>query len=224
MTDRQKAIATIDFLNKKAGRKFKHTETNTTPIVARLKDGFTAKDIAKVIVYKVNDWNNNPQMSKYLRPETLFRPSKFESYLNEIEAEKSVNGTSSDHSSLINQEYEETEDPEAQKKWQESRNRLEEVRKTYPKKVEENKQQQMADFDNEAPFHLGTGKQRKDWNSYNDFVQETLVRWDTYYSEQEAKKEAIMNSLPESVRKKMKERAKQTDGNGSTTPNATTTF
>ena len=164
MTDRQKAIATIDFLNKKAGRKFKHTETNINPIVARLKDGFTAKDIARVIVYKVNDWNNDPQMSKYLRPETLFRPSKFEAYLNEIEAEKAVNEASPDSSSLINQEYEEKSDPEAQKVWQEQRARLEEIRKTYPKK-ETKKDNQPVSFDENAPFHLGTGDQQTDWKS-----------------------------------------------------------
>lgn len=203
ITDRQKAISTIDFLNKKAGRKFKHTETNITPIVARLKDGFTSKDIAKVIIYKVNDWNSDPQMSKYLRPETLFRPSKFESYLNEIEAEKAVNEVNPDHSSLINQEYEEKEDPEAQKMWKEQRNRLEEIRKNYPKK-ETKKGNQSVSFDENAPFHLGTGDQRVDWNSYKDFVKETLICWDIQYRKQKAKEEAIMNALPESIRKKMK--------------------
>lgn len=207
MTDRQKAIATIDFLNKKAGRKFKHTETNITPIVARLKDGFTAKDIAQVIVYKVNDWNNDPQMSKYLRPETLFRPSKFEAYLNEVEAEKAVNEASPDSSSLINQEYEEKSDPEAQKVWQEQRARLEEIRKTYPKK-ETKKDNQSVSFDENAPFHLGTGDQRVDWDSYKDFTQEILSSWNTQHNKQKEKEEAIMNVLPESLRKKIKEHAK----------------
>lgn len=210
MTDRQKAIATIDFLNKKAGRKFKHTETNINPIVARLKDGFTAKDIAQVIVYKVNDWNNDPQMSKYLRPETLFRPSKFEAYLNEIEAEKAVNEANPDSSSLINQEYEEKSDPEVQKVWQEQRARLEEIRKTYPKQTKKNNQDQAKPvyFDKNAPFHLGTGDQRVDWDSYKDFVQETLNHWNIRYNKQKEKEEAIMNALPESLRKKIKEHAK----------------
>ena len=206
ITDRQKAISTIDFLNKKAGRKFKHTETNITPIVARLKDGFTSKDIAQVIIYKVNDWNNDPKMSKYLRPETLFRPSKFESYLNEIEAEKAVKEANPDHSSLINKEYKETENPKEQKEWQEQKNRLEEIRKTYPNRIGKNDQQPVkpASFDVNAPFHLGTGDQRTDWNSYKDFVQETLVRWDIERSNQKAKEQAMINALPESVRKKMK--------------------
>lgn len=210
ITDRQKAISTIDFLNKKAGRKFKHTETNITPIVARLKDGFTSKDIAQVIIYKVNDWNNDPKMSKYLRPETLFRPSKFESYLNEIEAEKAVKEANPDHSSLINKEYKETENPKEQKEWQEQRNRLEEIRKTYPKRAGKNDQQPVKPvyFDKNAPFHLGTGSKRVDWGSYEDFAQEMLVRWDIQYSNQKAKEEAIMNTLPESIRKKIKEHEK----------------
>ena len=206
MTDEEKAVATIDFLNKKAGRQFKHTKANKDIIVARIHEGYTAEDLAKVTLYKIREWNTNPKMSKYIRPMTIYNKNKFEAYLNEIEAEKAVNEASPDHSSLINQDYEETEDPEAQKEWQELRNRLEEIRKTYPKRAGKNDQQPVKPvyFDENAPFHLGTGDQRVDWNSYKDFAQEMLVRWDIQYSNQKAKEEAIMNALPESIRRKMK--------------------
>ena len=39
-------------------------------------------DFKKVIDNKINDWKNNNDMQKYLRPETLFG-NKFESYLNQ---------------------------------------------------------------------------------------------------------------------------------------------
>ena len=203
MTDEEKAIATIDYLNKKAGRHFKHTKANKDIIMARIHEGYTAKEISMVTIHKIKDWNTDPKMSKYLRPSTIYNKTKFEAYLNEIEAEKAVNEANPDSSSLINQEYEEKNDPEAQKMWKEQRNRLEEIRKNYPKK-ETKKGNQSVSFDENAPFHLGTGDQRVDWNSYKDFVQETLICWDIQYRKQKAKEEAIMNALPESIRKKMK--------------------
>ena len=203
MTDEEKAIATIDYLNKKAGRHFKHTKANKDIIMARIHEGYTAKEISMVTIHKIKDWNTDPKMSKYLRPSTIYNKTKFEAYLNEIEAEKAVNEANPDSSSLINQEYEEKNDPEAQKMWQEQRNRLEEIRKNYPKK-ETKKGNQSVSFDENVPFHLGTGDQRVDWNSYKDFVKETLICWDIQYRKQKAKEEAIMNALPESIRKKMK--------------------
>lgn len=72
----------IDYLNEKANKQFRHTQTNRNRILPRLKEGFTVEDCKAVIDRKSRDWLNNPDMSKYLRPETLFG-SKFEGYLNE---------------------------------------------------------------------------------------------------------------------------------------------
>ena len=107
MTDEEKAIATIDYLNEKAGRQFKHTKANKDIIMARIHEGYTSKEIATVTLHKIKDWNADPKMSKYLRPSTIYNKTKFEAYLNEIEAEKAVNEANPDSSSLINQEYEE---------------------------------------------------------------------------------------------------------------------
>jgi len=73
----------IDYLNEKAGKNYKHaTESTRRMIKARHNEGFTIGDFKKVIDTKCADWLNNSEMSKYLRPQTLFG-TKFESYLNE---------------------------------------------------------------------------------------------------------------------------------------------
>ena len=51
-------------------------------INARWKEGYKTEDFIMVIDYKFQDWKDNPEMSKYIRIETLFG-NKFESYLNE---------------------------------------------------------------------------------------------------------------------------------------------
>lgn len=72
----------IDYLNKKASRNYKHTTAKNKNIIkARWEEGFSLNDFKKVIDIKVTEWKNN-EMSKYLRPETLFGP-KFDSYLNQ---------------------------------------------------------------------------------------------------------------------------------------------
>ena len=71
----------VSFLNEKAGTKYKTTVQKTkSHILARVKEGFTIDDFHSVIIAKVSEWNNDPKMSKYIRPETLFG-TKFESYL-----------------------------------------------------------------------------------------------------------------------------------------------
>lgn len=73
----------ITRLNEKTSKNFKSTTKRTkTCIDARLKEGFVEEDFYKVIDIKCNEWLNNSEMNKYLRPETLFG-NKFESYLNQ---------------------------------------------------------------------------------------------------------------------------------------------
>lgn len=72
----------INHLNLRAGTKYKPTTANTRKLIkTRLKEGFTVEDMKLVIDKKCADWLNNPEMERYLRPETLFG-NKFESYLN----------------------------------------------------------------------------------------------------------------------------------------------
>ena len=75
----------VDYLNEKLGTRYKKSKSTTSQIKARLDEGHTVDDFKTVIDKKVKSWKSDPKMSQYLRPETLFRPSHFESYLNEIE-------------------------------------------------------------------------------------------------------------------------------------------
>lgn len=72
----------ISRLNKMTGKKFKTTESNRKHILGRLNDGYSFKDFIQVIKTKQQDpyFISNP---KYLCPDTLFRPSNFDRYLNE---------------------------------------------------------------------------------------------------------------------------------------------
>ena len=72
----------IDYLNEKVDTKYRHqTKATQEKIKARFKEGFTLDDFKTVIDKKINEWSST-DMSKYLRPETLFG-TKFESYLNQ---------------------------------------------------------------------------------------------------------------------------------------------
>ncbi len=72
----------ITYLNKKTKKNYKHSTSKTkTLIKARAEEGFTLDDFKKVIDVKADEWEDS-DMSKYLRPQTLFG-SNFESYLNQ---------------------------------------------------------------------------------------------------------------------------------------------
>ena len=72
----------IDFLNAKANRSFRKAPATLEPIMARLADGATEANCRGVIARKAREWAGT-EFAKFLRPETLFRRSKFESYLGE---------------------------------------------------------------------------------------------------------------------------------------------
>lgn len=73
----------IDYLNKRTGKAFKYSKASLGPIVARLKEGYSIGQCQKVIDTKVAKWGHDAKMKDYIRPQTLFAPSHFESYLNE---------------------------------------------------------------------------------------------------------------------------------------------
>jgi uncharacterized phage protein (TIGR02220 family) len=74
----------INYLNEKTGKKFSPKPEGTIKLIAgRLKEGHTLDDFKQVIDTKVAKWRGDPKMDDYLRPDTLFRPSNFDSYLNE---------------------------------------------------------------------------------------------------------------------------------------------
>lgn len=72
----------IDYLNEKAGTAFRSKSKDSRKhIKARFDEGFTVDDFKTVIDKKVAEWKGT-DMSKFLRPSTLFGP-KFEGYLNQ---------------------------------------------------------------------------------------------------------------------------------------------
>lgn len=77
----------IEYLNFKTGKKFKPVPSHLEVISARLKEGYTVDDCKRVIDIKTSQWLHTEQ-DTYLRPQTLFKASKFDSYLNERECLK----------------------------------------------------------------------------------------------------------------------------------------
>ena len=82
----------IDYLNKVAGTKYKHTSRLTRRhIKARWNEGF--RDIEQyesVIDAKWRDWGSDDRMKEYVRPQTLFG-TNFESYLQKGNLAKKLN-------------------------------------------------------------------------------------------------------------------------------------
>ncbi len=77
------ALEVLDYLNLKTNKKFSiKNKNNTKNISQRLKDGFTVEELKSVIDKKTLEWLNDDKMNQFLNPETLFRPKKFEIYLN----------------------------------------------------------------------------------------------------------------------------------------------
>lgn len=73
----------IDYLNLCIGSRYTYkNESNNKYIRARLNEGFTVDDFKMIIDKKCNAWKGT-EWEKFLRPETLFIPKHFESYLNE---------------------------------------------------------------------------------------------------------------------------------------------
>lgn len=80
--------AIIAHLNTRAGTAFRSTTEATRRLIhGRLAEGFTVEDFKAVIENQAAAWKNT-DMAKYLRPLTLFAPSKFEGYLQAARSKK----------------------------------------------------------------------------------------------------------------------------------------
>ncbi len=69
-------------------------QCNQDLINARISEGFTVENFITVNEKKVKQWLNDPEMSKFLRPSTLYG-DKFDGYLNEIVCELPANQSNS---------------------------------------------------------------------------------------------------------------------------------
>lgn len=81
-------VEILNELNEITGSRFREIKSNLSKIKALLKAGFTEVEIIEVIQLKNFQWRNNPEMSGYLCPKTLFRESNFEKYYNEVQQVK----------------------------------------------------------------------------------------------------------------------------------------
>jgi len=71
----------LHLLNQESGRAFRETESNLLLIAARLdEEGVTVESMMQMVRRQCSKWRTDPKMSEYLRPETLFGKTKFESY------------------------------------------------------------------------------------------------------------------------------------------------
>ena len=84
----------IVYLNQVANKRYKFVDKTKRLLLARFKEGYTLEDFKQVIDIKTAEWKDNPEFSKYLRPETLFG-SKFDGYLNQ--KPKTIKGKSEDN-------------------------------------------------------------------------------------------------------------------------------
>ncbi|AQX86530.1 conserved phage C-terminal domain-containing protein [Elizabethkingia bruuniana] len=81
-------IEILNYFNEITGKRFKPIKSNTNPISARFKAGYTKEQMQEVIQLKTLEWKNNEVMAQHLCPTTIFRPSNFDKYVNQVETVK----------------------------------------------------------------------------------------------------------------------------------------
>jgi uncharacterized phage protein (TIGR02220 family) len=84
----------IEYLNNKTGKEFKKkTSSHRKFISGRLNEGYSIDDLKYVIDIMCEEWKDT-NMDMYLRPETLFNPTKFQTYINKKTLKKQLTGVS----------------------------------------------------------------------------------------------------------------------------------
>jgi uncharacterized phage protein (TIGR02220 family) len=78
---RNDAKEALAYLNKTTGKNYKPIDSQLKFLIGRLKEGYTLDDLKRVIdtMSKEKYFIENP---KYMRPETLFGATKFQTYIN----------------------------------------------------------------------------------------------------------------------------------------------
>mgnify|MGYP002813370639 CR=1 FL=1 len=92
------------FLTEKSGKRFRETETNLGFIEARLKEPEVDIEGVKTMISRQCSLWLNTNMAEYLRPETLFNKTKFDSYYAAREADEIEPGGRNPHRKLTNAE------------------------------------------------------------------------------------------------------------------------
>ncbi|AQT89671.1 conserved phage C-terminal domain-containing protein [Enterobacter roggenkampii] len=79
ITDQAKQVLT--HLNQVASSRYQVSTTSLQNIRARIGEGYTVEELSLVVDYCNAKWSEDLTMAAYLRPQTLFQPSKFPGYL-----------------------------------------------------------------------------------------------------------------------------------------------
>ncbi len=79
ITDQAKQV--LVHLNQVTSSRYQVSTTSLQNIRARIGEGFTVEELSLVVDYCNAKWGDDLKMSDYLRPQTLFQPSKFPGYL-----------------------------------------------------------------------------------------------------------------------------------------------
>ncbi|AGH56735.1 hypothetical protein CGPG_00036 [Cellulophaga phage phiST] len=81
-------LEAVDFMNNLYGRNFDSSSKSTVTGLSQRLQEHNLETIKKVIANRYREWKDDPIMSKHLNPQTIFRPSKFEKYLEEVNRTK----------------------------------------------------------------------------------------------------------------------------------------
>jgi len=81
-TEDKPYLEIIEDLNQKGGFKYRVGESIKKEINGRLSEKFTKEDFFTVHTNMISKWKDDPKMSQYLRPKTLYCASNFQGYLN----------------------------------------------------------------------------------------------------------------------------------------------
>lgn len=74
----------LAFLNEKTGRAYKPVDANLELIVARLREGYSARELRQIVAKKCREWQGREDMAEYLRPATLFNRKNCAQYTGEL--------------------------------------------------------------------------------------------------------------------------------------------
>lgn len=81
---RAQAIEVLNLLNRHTGRHYRPENGTLGPIMARLKDGHTLRELRAVVALQARQWKGDPKMDYYLRPKTLFGVDNFANYVGAV--------------------------------------------------------------------------------------------------------------------------------------------
>lgn len=96
LTDSAKLV--LAHLNQVTGSRYQVSKSSLENIRARLGEEFTTGELILTVDYLTEKWSGNLKMAEYLRPTTMFQPTKFPGYLSGAQKwaaagrPKSVNG------------------------------------------------------------------------------------------------------------------------------------